>query len=95
LGRQANHIPISQPGDNVKTCDQLAGEALIASSKAQALENKCNNKKVSNIVCAIAGWFVIIPWFFMDLKLAECEEAGDWQARADYLDMMVSQQNCN
>jgi hypothetical protein len=85
MGHHANPVQISQPGDTDKDCNQLRSEIAVTEQQAMRLQNKCDSKLPWNLAMGVAGCFVLVPWFFMDLKCGECDEATAMEARADYL----------
>ncbi|MHC4334116.1 MAG: hypothetical protein ACYSTZ_00040 [Planctomycetota bacterium] len=86
MGHSANPVQITQPGDTDKDCNQLRSEVGITQQQASRLKSKCDAKLPWNVAMGVAGCFVIVPWFFMDLKCGECGEYDAMQARADYLE---------
>lgn len=92
-GRTASPIQIQRLGD-----DRMA-EAAIHSEMAQidrdisAKKRKQDNILTTNIVLGVAGFFVIVPWFFMNLKDAEGTEIEALKQRKTWLSDILDQQS--
>ena len=81
-GHAPNCIDRYMPGDERRSCASMYAEI-------QALENDIEEKKaekttrdIFNVIWVVGGVFVIVPFFFMDLKgshEAEIEAFGDRQ----------------
>lgn len=89
MGHHSDPVQISQPQDLDKSCVQLKSEASLSHQQADSLKRKCDMKLPWNIGMGVAGCFVIVPWFFMDLKCGECGEWEAMEARADLLDSLA------
>ena len=66
-GRTANPIPAYLPGDDTRSCEALKAEIAQLQADMNRLLPK-TSKGVTNALCATAGVFLIVPFFFMDLK---------------------------
>lgn len=93
-GREANPVPIYLPGDESLSCTALKAEVANLQSEMQRILPK-TNKGVSNTLWATAGVFLIVPFFFMDLKDAEKIEFEALRQRHNRLLIYAAEKNCN
>jgi hypothetical protein len=84
-GHTANPVALKQYGDTKMDCGELRVESQVTEARAMQLKRACDNKLPYNILMGVAGCFILVPWFAMDLKCGECEEYRAMDARADYL----------
>ena len=92
-GREANPIPIYLPGDENRSCAGLKGDIAQLQADMQRLLPK-TNKGVTNALWATAGVFVIVPFFFMDLKDAEKTEFDAMRRRHNRLLIYAAEKGC-
>ena len=69
-GREANPVAMYTPGDENRSCKGLFAEMSQIQQEIDVLRPK-TNKFATNAAWATAGVFLIVPFFFMDLKEAE------------------------
>ena len=93
-GREANPIAIYLPGDENRSCEGLQAEVAQLQADMQRLLPK-TNKGVSNTLWATAGVFLIVPFFFMDLKDAEKIEFDAMRRRHNRLIIYAAEKNCD
>ena len=93
-GREANPIPAYLPGDNERSCEALKAEVTQLQADMQGLLPK-TDKGVSNTLWATAGVFLIVPFFFMDLKDAEKIEFEAMRQRHNRLLILAADKNCS
>ena len=93
-GREANPIPAYLPGDNERSCEVLEAETAQLQSDMQRLLPK-TNKGVTNTLWATAGVFLIVPFFFMDLKDAEKIEFDAMRTRHNRLLLICADKGCD
>ena len=93
-GREANPMPAYLPGDNERSCEVLVAEISQLQADMQRLLPK-TNKGVTNTLWATAGVFLIVPFFFMDLKDAEKIEFDAMRARHNRLLLICADKGCN
>ena len=93
-GREANPIPAYLPGDNERSCEVLVAEIAQLQADMQRLLPK-TNKGVTNTLWATAGVFLIVPFFFMDLKDAEKIEFDAMRARHNRLLLICADKGCD
>ena len=77
------------PGDEKKSCMVLAAEmAQVEAEIAKKLPK--SDKTGGNILLGAAGCFLIVPWFFMDLKGADKIEVEALQRRYNALSIFAA-----
>ena len=52
------------------------------------------NKTGANIVLGVTGFFLIVPWFFMDLSKAEQIEIDAYRRRLNQLLIIAGDKGC-
>lgn len=93
-GRAANPVPVYLPGDENRSCVSYQAEiAQLESDMNRILPD--TNKFGYNAVCAAAGCFLIVPFFFMDMKDAEKVEWEAMRQRRNRLVIYASEKECN
>ncbi len=93
-GTDPNPIAVYQPGDENKSCPALKAE--IANIDKQITRKKAQKSKQEsdNVLWFVTGWFLIVPWFFMDLKENEKPEIDALQQRKDALIVIAAEKDC-
>ncbi len=73
-GSAPNAVLSYQPGDEKRSCTSLRAE--IASNEAQMIElaSEKDSTVGKNVLLGVTGVFLIVPFFFMDLKGKEAGE---------------------
>ncbi len=92
-GREANPVLIYRPGDEKRGCISLKAEMAQLEADMQRILPK-TDKSGTNILCGIAGAFVIVPWFFMDFKGADKIEFDAMRNRFNYLLTIAAEKEC-
>ncbi len=92
-GRTATPVMISQYGDQDKSCKALKYELTTVQSEIQRLLPK-TDKTGKNVALGVAGWFLLVPWFFMDFKNAEQTEYEAYRQRYNHLATIAMSKNC-
>jgi len=92
-GRPANPIMVYQHGDKTRSCDALERELeLIEENVIQLLPK--TDKADKNTQLGVAGIFLLVPFFFMDLSKSEQIEANALVKRYNYLLTIGEENNC-
>ncbi|MGX0974723.1 hypothetical protein ACSSVY_000419 [Roseovarius sp. MBR-51] len=84
-GRAPDPVDEIQSGDGALSCSQLRTEITANTHAIQGLVKEQQAKTTQNIVAGTAGAFLVVPWFFMDLKGAAGDEARAYQRRNESL----------
>ena len=86
-------MKIYQPGDDHRSCESLKAELLQCEVAIEKLRPK-SDKTAQNVACAVSGAFLVVPWFFMDLKNADKTELEALIGRHDYLRQLAVDRGC-
>jgi len=93
-GRQANPISLYIPGDETRNCDSLKTEVVQLQQDMAALLPK-TNKVGTNALWVTAGAFLLVPYFFVDMKDAEKIEFEAMRQRHNRLLDFLKQKGCD
>jgi len=93
-GRAANPVTVNQYGDSSKSCTALITEMQSIENQIALLLPK-TNKTGKNVALGVAGWFFIVPWFFMDLSQSEQEEVNAYRQRYNSLAVLATDKKCD
>lgn len=93
-GRKANPISTMQFGDENKSCKSINYEMTANQQEIDRLIPE-TDKTAKNVALAVTGWFLIVPWFFMDLSKAEEQEISALRKRNDQLAAISINKNCS
>lgn len=93
-GRTANPVMVNQYGDQNKNCKAIEFEMTSIQGEIQRLLPK-KDKTGKNVALGVAGWFLIVPWFFMDFKNAEATEYEAYRQRYNHLGAIAMGKNCS
>ncbi len=92
-GRTPRPVDAMKVTDKELTCEQIQNELLLSNNEISRLSVDAD-KTAKNVALGIAGWFLIIPWFFMDLKNAEKTEMEAHRQRINTLNLMYMNKKC-
>ena len=93
-GRQAHPILSHQPNDQEKSCDVLRDEINYLNAQYKKKKEEHAGKEALDVALLIGGFFIIVPWFFMDLKDAEKVEYEAITHRIEHLTSLARTKNC-
>jgi hypothetical protein len=93
-GRTPNPVSEAQPGDERKSCNALKAEL---SNVDADIERKAPgaDKTGMNVILGIAGIFLLVPWFFMDLSKADQTEVDALKRRHNAIAILASERDCS
>lgn len=92
-GHDANPVMIAQYGDDGMSCKALEIEMSDAQQQMQSLVGQ-TDKTGQNVALGVAGWFLLVPWFFMDFKNGEKQEYESWRQRYNHLAILATEKHC-
>ncbi len=92
-GRPANPVMVDQVGDNRKTCPALEAEMKGVQAEIQRLLPE-SDKSGKNIGLGVAGAFLLVPLFFMDLTESEKIEINAYRQRYNRLNILATEKKC-
>jgi len=93
-GSNPNPVNIYRPGDEKKSCSSLKATITLIDKQIEVKRVRQTEKAYGNAACAITGFFIIVPWFFMDLKGAEQVEIDALQQRKEALNIIAIEKDC-
>jgi len=93
-GRTPSPVMVAQYGDQNKSCEALEFEMHNAQNEIQRLLPK-TDKTGQNVALGVAGWFLLVPWFFMDFKNAEQTEYEAYRQRYNHLASVAMSKKCS
>ncbi|GAI59831.1 unnamed protein product [marine sediment metagenome] len=93
-GADPNPIAMYLPGDEKKSCSVLKAEVANIGKGIAIRKSRQSKKEGENILWFVGGCFVIVPWFFMDVKGAERAEIDALQQRKDALLVIAADKDC-
>jgi hypothetical protein len=92
-GRQAQPVQVVRSSDLQLSCANLDQEQLVLDSEARKLAGE-TDKTAKNASLAVAGVFLIVPYFFIDLSEAEEIELNALRARYMRLQRLKEMKSC-
>lgn len=93
-GKTARPVASYKVGDDSMSCNELKAEMAHIDSRVSELIPD-SQKTGKNVALGVAGWFLIVPWFFMDFSDAEKVEIQAYQERYLALEKMYSKNSCS
>jgi hypothetical protein len=92
-GKDPNPVQAVKMGDQHMTCNEIHMEMAYIDQQIAKLIPE-SQKTGKNTTLAVAGWFLIVPWFFMDFSDAEKIEIQAYQARYLELQKLGERRDC-
>jgi hypothetical protein len=92
--RTPNPVQVSQLGDDTKSCRSLLNEMEETKAQIGIADGDGNMQIGKNVLLGVAGAFLIVPWFFMDLGNAATVEQRAAQSRGKRLAAIYEDRNC-
>ena len=92
-GKTANPVQSVKMGDSQMTCEEIHMEMAYIDQQIARLIPE-SEKGTKNTVLGVTGWFLIVPWFFMDFSDAEKVEIQAYKDRYLTLQKMGSRKDC-
>jgi len=92
-GREGRPINVTRDHDSERSCESIKTEVQTIRTQMLALESE-KSKTVRNVVCVVTGIFLIVPFFFMDLKNGEGAEYDALAHRLNHLQGILTNKKC-
>lgn len=92
-GRPANPVMVYQHGDEGRSCDALERELDLIGEDILALMPQ-TDKADKNTQLGVAGIFLLVPLFFMDISKAEQVEVNALTKRYNHLLGIAAEKHC-
>jgi hypothetical protein len=90
----ANPVQVAQIGDESKSCRAIVNEIEEMKALILSTQSEGNVKTAKNVGLGVAGAFLLVPWFFMDLGNAPTVEQKAAQARIKRLTALYEDKKC-
>lgn len=92
-GRPANPVMVYQHGDQGRSCDALGRELELIAEDILALMPQ-TDKADTNTQLGVAGIFLLVPLFFMDISKSEQVEVNALTKRYNHLLGISVEKDC-
>jgi hypothetical protein len=92
-GSTPNPVASSKMSDQYMDCQGIKAEQAHIDQQISKLVPQ-SKKGVKNTALAVTGWFLIVPWFFMDFSDAEKVEIKAYQERYLELEKLANNKKC-
>jgi hypothetical protein len=93
-GRSPEPVALMQPQDQYMDCAAISIEVQANNAKVQKLASDQGLKTTQNVAAGVAGVFIPVLWFGMDLQDTADKETVALQNRQQYLASMAAQRRC-
>jgi hypothetical protein len=94
-GQTANPVDRYISGDEGKSCNSLFAEMAQIDTEIREKKADKDHRDTMNIVCFVTGLFIIVPFFFMDVKGSQEVEIDALTARKKALMNIYNDKNCS
>ena len=92
-GRAAAPVMVHQYGDERRSCNGLEKDIAFTESEITRLIPE-TEKTGTNVALGVAGFFLIVPWFFMDMSESEKIEVNALRQRYNHLVILADEKKC-
>jgi hypothetical protein len=92
-GRAPNPVMVQQYDDERRSCHALERELVFIEGEIQRLMPQ-TEKTGKNVALAISGYFLLVPWLYMDLSKAEQMEVDAYRQRYNRLLILSEEKGC-
>jgi hypothetical protein len=97
-GHLANPAPpkveLTSTKDQSHSCEDINTEILDLQTKRVNTQKQLDNQKTQNILSGIGGWFVIVPFVFIDVTTDKNASYNSYAEREEYLRKLAADKNC-
>ena len=93
-GSAPNPVLSYQPGDEKRSCQGLRAEIAANEAEAIRLTSERRQKFRQNVALGVAGAFLIVPYFFIDVKGKESAEFNALLHRNRTLRQFAAAKDC-
>lgn len=89
-----NPIPLSQTGDETKSCQSILHEMQEAKKLQSEAHSDRNTQIGTNVVLGVTGLLILVPWFFIDTSNAHTVDMNAAENRFNRLYSMAIEKGC-
>jgi hypothetical protein len=97
-GHMANPAPpkaeLALPRDDGSSCEELNAEILDLQAKRASTQKQLDKQKAQNIISGIGGWFIIVPYLFLDVTTDKNAAYNSYAEREEHLRKLGEDKNC-
>ncbi|RPE93809.1 hypothetical protein [Frederiksenia canicola] len=90
-----NPIPLSQTGDDTKSCQIILHEMQEAKKIKEKSHSDRNSQIGLNAFLGVSGIFLLVPWFFIDTSNAHTVDMNAADGRFNRLYAMAIEKKCS
>ena len=94
-GIAANPVDKYFPGDEKKSCTALFAEMQNLDEDVVVHNQQRVDRDHWNGLLFVGGFFLIVPWFFMDIKGSQEVEIEAFRSRRDALKIIYAEKDCS
>ena len=94
-GSGPNPVARYTPADEKRNCASLKSEIKANRKEISKKTAERTNKTFQNLALGASGVFLVVPWFFMDLKGKEAAEIEALERRNTALRQVAFDKGCN
>jgi len=94
-GQDSNCVDRYMPGDENRSCAALYAEIQTIDSEITSKNAKIKDRDSANALFFVTGWFIIVPWFFIDSKESFEQEIAALEARQKQLKIFFADNGCD
>ena len=94
-GSGPNPVARYSPADEKRSCASLKAEIKANEKEIAKKTTERTNKTFQNLTLGASGVFLVVPWFFMDLKGKEAGETEALERRNAALHRTAFDKGCN
>ncbi len=93
-GHAANPVDRYMLGDEKKSCNSLYAEVSQLDDEIILKNKEITDRETWNIILFVGGFFIIVPWFFIDCKKSQEVELDALKARKTALMNYYYEKGC-
>ena len=94
-GSAPNPVAHYSPADEKRNCKSLKAEIKTNKKEIAKQTTEWTNKTNKNLILGASGIFLVVPWFYMDLKGKEAGETEALERRNAALRRIAAVKGCN
>lgn len=97
-GHLANPAPpkaeLTSGKDSLATCEDMTAEILDLQAQQVNVQKQIENQRTQNILSGIGGYFVIVPFAFIDPTTSKNDSKYSYEQREEYLRKVSAEKGC-
>ena len=97
-GHMANPAPpkveLASSKDDTSSCEEFAAEIRDMQSRRVSTQKQLDRQKAQNVAAGIGGWFVIVPFVFIDVTTDKNAAYNSYAEREEHLRTLAAGKGC-